>query len=310
MLRMVGIPQPERRIDEYSFQLSGGLRQRVMIAMALSCDPTILIADEPTTALDVTTQAQILDLMRQLQQENELAIILITHDLGVIAEMADDVVVMYLGRVVERGPGGRHLPRPQASLHQGAVAVDPQHHGGAAHQARHHRRLHPAPVSPGRRAARSTRAVRKRCPVSATCGNRTCDAVAPGRDVSCFLYEDVFGEVATHAFRKTLPVSDNGELILEVKELRKYFPIRKGVLRRVVGYVRAVDDVSFTIRRGETLALVGESGCGKTTTSRCILRALAAHRRARSSSRRPRASTWTWPACASPSCAPCAARCR
>jgi peptide/nickel transport system ATP-binding protein len=104
LLRLVGIPRPERRVDEYSFQLSGGLRQRVMIAMALSSDPSILIADEPTTALDVTTQAQILDLLRQLQEEKGLSIILITHDMGVIAEMVDDVVVMYLGRVVERGP--------------------------------------------------------------------------------------------------------------------------------------------------------------------------------------------------------------
>ena len=104
LLRQVGIPRPERRIDEYSFQLSGGLRQRVMIAMALSSDPKILIADEPTTALDVTTQAQVLDLLRQLQEEKGLAVILITHDMGVIAEMADDVVVMYLGRVVEQGP--------------------------------------------------------------------------------------------------------------------------------------------------------------------------------------------------------------
>src|SRR5690606_20307666 len=103
LLRMVGIPRPERRIDEYSFQLSGGLRQRVMIAMALSSDPKVLIADEPTTALDVTTQAQILELMIKIQEERGLAIILITHDMGVIAEMADDVVVMYLGRVVERG---------------------------------------------------------------------------------------------------------------------------------------------------------------------------------------------------------------
>ncbi|MEZ4860529.1 MAG: ABC transporter ATP-binding protein [Caldilineaceae bacterium] len=104
LLRVVGIPRPERRIDEYSFQLSGGLRQRVMIAMALSSDPKILIADEPTTALDVTTQAQILELLQRLQEEKGLSIILITHDMGVIAEMADDVVVMYLGRVVEEGP--------------------------------------------------------------------------------------------------------------------------------------------------------------------------------------------------------------
>ncbi len=104
MLRLVGIPKPERRVDEYSFQLSGGLRQRAMIAMALSCDPSILIADEPTTALDVTTQAQILALLERLQRERGMAIMLITHNLGVVAEMCDDVVVMYLGRVVEKGP--------------------------------------------------------------------------------------------------------------------------------------------------------------------------------------------------------------
>jgi len=103
VLRSVGIPKPERRIDEYSFELSGGLRQRAMIATALSCDPRLLIADEPTTALDVTTQAQILDLLRKIQQERAMAIMLITHNLGVVAEMADDVVVMYLGRVVEQG---------------------------------------------------------------------------------------------------------------------------------------------------------------------------------------------------------------
>jgi peptide/nickel transport system ATP-binding protein len=113
LLRMVGIPRPERRIDEYAFELSGGLRQRVMIAMALSAEPRILIADEPTTALDVTTQAQILDLVRRLQQEKGLAVMLITHDMGVIAEMADEVVVMYLGREVERGSVDEifHSPR-------------------------------------------------------------------------------------------------------------------------------------------------------------------------------------------------------
>jgi peptide/nickel transport system ATP-binding protein len=112
-LRLVGVPQPERRIDEYPFQLSGGLRQRVMIAMALSCNPRILIADEPTTALDVTTQAQVLDLLRSLQRQQGLSLILITHDMGVIAEMADDVAVMYLGRIVERGPVEQifHAPR-------------------------------------------------------------------------------------------------------------------------------------------------------------------------------------------------------
>jgi peptide/nickel transport system ATP-binding protein len=112
-LRSVGIPKPERRIDEYSFELSGGLRQRAMISVALSCKPRLLIADEPTTALDVTTQAQILDLLRKLQSDNGMAIMLITHNLGVVAEMADDVVVMYLGKVVEQGPVDDifHTPR-------------------------------------------------------------------------------------------------------------------------------------------------------------------------------------------------------
>jgi len=113
LLRLVGIPRPERRIEEYPFQLSGGLRQRAMIAMALACDPRILIADEPTTALDVTTQAQVLDLLRSLQKERGLSVLLITHDMGVIAEMADDVAVMYLGRIVERGPVDQifHAPK-------------------------------------------------------------------------------------------------------------------------------------------------------------------------------------------------------
>jgi len=112
-LRQVGIPKPERRVDEYAFELSGGLRQRAMIAVALCCDPRLLIADEPTTALDVTTQAQILDLLRQLQQQRQMTIMLITHNLGVVAEMCDDVVVMYLGRVVEEGPVDEifHLPK-------------------------------------------------------------------------------------------------------------------------------------------------------------------------------------------------------
>ena len=127
MLRQVGIPKPERRIDEYSFQLSGGLRQRAMIAMALSCDPRLLIADEPTTALDVTTQAQILELLRSLQQERGMAIMLITHNLGVVAEMADDVVVMYLGRVVEEGPVDDIFHDPKHPYTTGAAAVHSQH---------------------------------------------------------------------------------------------------------------------------------------------------------------------------------------
>ena len=151
MLRLVGIPRAEQRVDEYAYQLSGGLRQRAMIAMALSADPILLIADEPTTALDVTTQAQILDLMRDLQTKNNMGIMLITHDLGVIAEMADEVVVMYLGRVVEKGPRRRHLPQPEAPVHQGAARIDPERQRDAAREAPDDQRLDPAPVRPAGR---------------------------------------------------------------------------------------------------------------------------------------------------------------
>jgi ABC-type glutathione transport system ATPase component len=177
-LRRVHFPEPEQRIRAYPHQLSGGMRQRVMIAMALSCNPKVLIADEPTTALDVTIQAQILDLMRELQDTLGTAIILITHDMGVVAETADRVVVMYAGRMVE-----------EAAVRASA------------------RRRHVSPL-------------------------------------------------------------------LEVQQLKKYLPIYKGIFSRVSGHVRAVDGVSFHIERGETLGLVGESGCGKSTVGRTLLKLL------------------------------------
>ena len=161
LLAMVGIPRPSQRVDAYSFELSGGLRQRVMIAMALAAEPRVLIADEPTTALDVTTQAQILDLIRRLQQERALAVMLITHDMGVIAEMADDVVVMYLGQEVEKGPVDAifHAPRhpyTQSLLRSiPSVLAAPRDRGWRRSADRF--RIH----SPGRRAARSTRAARR-----------------------------------------------------------------------------------------------------------------------------------------------------
>ncbi|HEX6974650.1 MAG TPA: ABC transporter ATP-binding protein [Vicinamibacterales bacterium] len=187
-LRSVGIPKPERRIDEYSFELSGGLRQRAMIAVALSCDPRLLIADEPTTALDVTTQAQILDLLRKIQRERQMAIMLITHNLGVVAEMADDVVVMYLGRVVEMGPVDAIFHDPKhpytKALLQSIPSIDstprvalPTISGSIPH---------PFNRPPG-------------CPFHPRCASfqaGRCDVEAPqlreagaGRTVSCFLYE-------------------------------------------------------------------------------------------------------------------------
>jgi len=186
-LRRVGIPKPERRIDEYSFELSGGLRQRAMIAVALSCDPNLLIADEPTTALDVTTQAQILDLLRNIQRERAMAIMLITHNLGVVAEMADDVVVMYLGRVVEQGKVDDIFHDPKHPYTKALLQSIP------SIESRPRVRLptitgsipHPFNRPPG-------------CPFHPRCASfmpGRCDSAAPalqplgeGRAVSCFLY--------------------------------------------------------------------------------------------------------------------------
>jgi oligopeptide/dipeptide ABC transporter ATP-binding protein len=187
-LRQVGIPQPEQRVDAYAYQLSGGLRQRAMIAMALLCSPRLLIADEPTTALDVTTQAQILDLLRQLQEAWAMSIMLITHNLGVIAEMADDVAVMYLGRVVESGsvddifhapkhPYTRALLRSIPSIHSAPRAKLPTIRGSIPHP---YNRPQGCPFHP-------------RCPdsLSGTCDQREPDPVTVGnkQEVSCFLYE-------------------------------------------------------------------------------------------------------------------------
>ncbi len=191
MLRRVGIPLPERRMDEYSFQLSGGLRQRAMIAMALSCSPRILIADEPTTALDVTTQAQILDLMINLQQEQDMAIMLITHDLGVIAEMADYVVVMYLGQVVESAPVDDIFHNPQHPYTRALLQSIPRIQSDASQD-----RLASITGSVPHPYARPSG-----CPFNPRCPAfmpTVCDAnepvlkpIGPDHQVSCFLHHEV-----------------------------------------------------------------------------------------------------------------------
>jgi peptide/nickel transport system ATP-binding protein len=187
MLHLVGIPNPERRIDEFAFQLSGGLRQRAMIAMALSCGPRILIADEPTTALDVTTQAQILDLLRELQEREGMTIILITHNLGVVAEMCDEVVVMYLGRVVEQGPVDAIFHAPKHPYTQALLRSIPTIHATVRTELPTIAGSIPHPYN--RPAG---------CPFHPRCPDfmpGTCDRTEPmlhpvddGQDVSCFLY--------------------------------------------------------------------------------------------------------------------------
>ena len=231
MLAKVGFPDPEQAWHAYPFELSGGLRQRAMIAMALICAPALLIADEPTTALDVTIQAQILKLMADLQRELGIAILFITHDLGVVANIADAMVVMFRGRVMERGPTRALLAHPRHPYLQGLLRAVPRLHTPADQ-----------PLVPLRRipVAASARLLRERGGARVPAG--------PGT-------------------------------ILEVEGLRKAFVTRSGGwLRRRVREIVAVEDVSFTVRRGECLAIVGESGSGKTTVSRIIMRALVPDR--------------------------------
>ena len=190
LLHRVGIPQPEQRLASYPFQLSGGLRQRAMIAMALACDPKLLIADEPTTALDVTTQAQILQLLRGLQRDNRMALVLITHNLGVVAEMADDVVVMYLGRVVEQGPVDAIFHDPKHPYTRALLGSIPSIDAPARSLLRTITGSIPHPYNRP-----------SGCPFHPRCQSYMagiCEqheprlkAVGPEHDVSCFLYEDV-----------------------------------------------------------------------------------------------------------------------
>ena len=268
MLRRVHIPEPERRVHAYPHQLSGGMRQRVMIAMALSCNPKVLIADEPTTALDVTIQAQILDLMRELQDTLGTAIILITHDMGVVAENADRVVVMYAGRKVEEAAVDDLFEQSGPSLHAGPARLDPasRRRGAqrcAAHAAERDQGHGAVAVQPAAglqlRAALRLRHRRSAAP-----------AYPPLRAASA-------GPLGRLLARR--PPAGGGAAADERRcsrssDLKKHFPIHKGVFSRVSGHVYAVDGVSFHIDRGETLGLVGESGCGKSTVGRTLLKLL------------------------------------
>jgi len=281
-LARVGIPDPQQRFDAYPFQLSGGMCQRAMIALALSCNPSLLIADEPTTALDVTTQAQILDLLRELQDEFGMAIMFITHDLGVVAEIADEVTVMYLGTVAEHGPVNEVFEDPQHPYTQALLRSVPMMGLGDRDRltAISGNVPHPGDRPTG-------------CPFHSRCPEKIhglCESVVPeehtlgaGRGATCHLLSEDVPDRRQATTPTSIPVTITprgdrpafaGKPLLEVKDLRMHFPVRKGFLGRTVGHVRAVDDVDLTIYPGETLGLVGESGCGKTTLGRCVARAL------------------------------------
>ena len=282
LLHLVGIPAPQQRVDEYPHQLSGGMRQRIMIAMALACDPRLLIADEPTTALDVTIQAQILELLQRLQEELEMALILITHDMGVVAEMCDRVAVMYAGQIVEEGPVDDLFHDPRNPYTEGLLRSIP-------HLGRRDARLAVIPgLVPSPTAWPEGCRFQARCPYAweERCGQAPAlFPIAPGRATRCWLVEEPDRREAALAEGRGFEVATAGtdpgagdspprrESLMEIRNLRTHFPIRKGAFAgRSVGVVRAVDGVSFDLLEGETLGLVGESGCGKTTAGRSVLR--------------------------------------
>jgi peptide/nickel transport system ATP-binding protein len=241
LFREVDIPDPERRFHSYPHELSGGQKQRVMIAMALSCNPKLLIADEPSTALDVTIQAQILDLLRRLRDQRGMSILFITHDLGVIAEIADEVAVMFQGHLVEIGDVLSVFENPRHPYTRSLLAC------------------RPSPDSKFRR-----------LPTTSTFMDWRIDEdnrlVITEKKVSA----EELKKLETKG-RDRL-VAPTGDPLLDVRDLKVHFPIRKGVFSRVAGHVKAVDGISFQVWPGQTLGLVGESGCGKTTCGRAILR--------------------------------------
>lgn len=243
LMNEVQLPRPENMMVSYPHQLSGGQKQRVMIAMAMSCNPELLIADEPTTALDVTVQATILDLMRQLQQDRGMSMMFITHDLGVIAEIADDVIVMYRGKIVEKGPVQQIFEDPQHPYTKGLLACRP----------RLDKKLRILPTVRDFMDEKADGTIVER--IHETVEHR--------------VHELEFSPAEIDARNAALAIE---RPLLEVTNLEVHFPIKSGLFGKVSGYVKAVDGISFNVKPGETLGLVGESGCGKTTTGRAVLR--------------------------------------
>ena len=315
LLAAVGIADAPRRLDEYPFQLSGGMKQRVMIAMALAGNPQLLIADEPTTALDVTIQAQILDLLARLQAERRMGMLLITHDLGVVARMAQRVGVMYAGEIVEQAPRDAFFARPRHpyTLKLFAALPDLSRRGGRLETIAGQVPALAAMPTGCRFAARCPQAF-ERCRVESPgwsdCGEGhrvRCHWIDEGRECGgegdaglLIRHEEVSISVRAEPVEARPPSTSSGRTdfkhylsvsirqrtdqlpgevipvsttpkLLAVADLAVHFPIRRGILQHTVGYVRAVDGVSLELARGRTLALVGESGCGKTTVGKAIL---------------------------------------
>ncbi|MCI1188298.1 ABC transporter ATP-binding protein [Hymenobacter sp. DH14] len=275
------LPRPEAIFGSYPHEISGGQKQRVMIAMAMACRPALLIADEPTTALDVTVQARMLRLIDDLRRQHNTAVLFITHDLGVVAEIADRILVMYRGKVVEQGRVLDIFSNPQHPYTKGLLACRPRLSVGKKRlpvvadfmreDASGQLLAQPAPVLPlpDEALAESSPEVE---------AQQLHDKIETAKT---FPVEHGFlGDVPRPAELTSAPVAaptvatapNGSEPLLQVQNLQVYFPLRKGFFRRATDYVRAVDDVSFTLYPGETIGLVGESGCGKTTLGRALLR--------------------------------------
>jgi peptide/nickel transport system ATP-binding protein len=273
LLRAVGIPDPERRVGEYPHQLSGGMKQRVMIAMALAGDPELLIADEPTTALDVTIQAQVLRLLKGLQRETGMAVLLITHDLGVVAETADRLAIMYAGQIVETAAGADFFAGPAHPYSRKLMDSLPSPEKRSASLA-----VIPGRVPPLDQVFTGCRFADRCDRVMGVCRQRVpgWHRPSPRHGVRCHLWAEGRPELGQGP---ALPAGAGGVggnaregSLLTVDRLQVHFPVHRGVFRRVVGQVKAVDGVDMELRSGRTLALVGESGCGKTTAGKGILR--------------------------------------
>ena len=285
----VGIPDPETRIDEYPHEFSGGMRQRVLIAIGLSCEPDLIIADEPTTALDVTTQAKILDLLNELREERGVSILMITHNLGVVAQTCDRVGVMYAGNLVETGRVGDIFERPRHPYTRALIDAIPEVDGDR-------NRLYALPGSmPDLKSLPEGCNFAPRCPhATEAChvgDDPDLEQVADGPgglQAACIHRDDLdLSEPTVEASVERRRREEHTEPLLEVAGLEKYFSAGDGLfgnlhLTRSDGgglslerrYVKAVDGVSFTINRGETVGLVGESGCGKSTVARTVLKLL------------------------------------